>query len=94
MSLSHEVDDPDFRPVGKEVQLDDRVWVGARAIILPGVHLGEGCIVGAGSVVTKSFPPFSVVVGNPAKVVKTRNKNLRYQMRYFPLFDTDITIDS
>ena len=88
------MDDPDFRPVGKEVQLDDRVWVGARAIILPGVHLGEGCIVGAGSVVTKSFPPFSVVVGNPAKVVKTRNKNLRYQMRYFPLFDTDITIDS
>lgn len=52
------------------VCIEDDVWVGARAIILPGVRIGRGSTVGAGSVVTKSVPPFSVAAGNPARVVK------------------------
>lgn len=63
---------PNIRPlVSKgEVIIDDNVWIGEKASILPGVHIGEGAIIGAGAVVTKDVPPFSVVVGNPAKVIK------------------------
>ena len=46
------------------------VRVGAGAVLLPGIKLGEGCIVGAGSVVTKDVPPYKVVVGSPARVVR------------------------
>ena len=56
----------------KPVVIEDDVWIGARAIILPGVTIGKGSIVGAGAVVAKSIPPYSVAVGNPARVVKTR----------------------
>lgn len=53
-----------------EVKIANNVWIGGNAVILPGVVIGEHCVVGAGAVVTKDVPPFSVVVGNPAKVVK------------------------
>lgn len=49
------------------------VWIGCRAMIMPGVTLGAGCIVGAGAIVTKSFPAASVLVGAPACVVRMRN---------------------
>jgi acetyltransferase-like isoleucine patch superfamily enzyme len=52
------------------VYIGDCVWIGCRAIILKGVSIGKGSIVGAGSVVTKSVPENSLVVGNPAKCVK------------------------
>ena len=45
-------------------------WIGEKVSILPGVHIGEKCVVGAGSVVTKSIPPFSIAVGIPAKIIK------------------------
>lgn len=53
-----------------DVKIGDHAWIGARVIILKGVEIGEGCIVGAGAVVTKSLPPFTVCAGVPAKVVK------------------------
>jgi acetyltransferase-like isoleucine patch superfamily enzyme len=56
----------------KGVAIEDDVWIGARAIILDGVNIGKGSIIGAGAVVTKSILPFSVAVGNPAKVIKKR----------------------
>lgn len=60
--------------VEKEVRIDDYCWIGMNAIVLPGVHLGKRTIVGAGSVVTKSFPDgFCVIAGNPAKVIKKLN---------------------
>ena len=55
----------------KPVTICDRVWIGFNASILKGVTLGEGCVVAACSVVTKDVLPFTIVAGNPAKVVKT-----------------------
>lgn len=52
------------------VTIEDRVWIGFNAIILKGVTLGEGAIVAAGAVVTKDVPPYTVVAGNPAQVIR------------------------
>lgn len=54
------------------VAIEDDVWIGSRAIVLQGVRIGRGSIVGAGSIVTKSVPPYAIVAGNPAKVRKFR----------------------
>ncbi|CAN8070770.1 unnamed protein product [Agarophyton chilense] len=56
--------------MAQPVTIGSNVWLGGKAIILPGVTIGEGSIIGAGSVVTKDIPPFSMAVGNPARVVK------------------------
>lgn len=56
----------------RTIMIEDDVWIGARAIILPGVKIGKGCIIGAGAVVTKSFDDYSVIGGNPAKLLKLR----------------------
>lgn len=58
----------DFKPV----TIGNDVWIGARVTILPGVKIGNGCIIGAGSVVTKDMPDFAVGGGNPACVLKYR----------------------
>lgn len=52
--------------------VDDDVWIGYGSIIMSGVHIGQGAIVAAGSVVTKDVPPYTIVGGNPAKVIKRR----------------------
>lgn len=56
----------------KGVVIEDDVWVGTRAIILHGVVIGKGSVIGAGAVVTKSVPPYSIAVGNPARVIRPR----------------------
>ncbi len=56
----------------KPVTIGDDVWIGRRVIILPGVTIGDGCVIGAGAVVTKDIPPYSVACGVPARVVKSR----------------------
>lgn len=73
----HNVSNADLSPMesgiskGQEIILEDECFVGAHSFILKGVHLGKHCVVGANSVVTESFPAFSVIAGNPAKLVKT-----------------------
>ncbi len=52
------------------VSIEDDVWIGANAVILPGVTIGNHCVVAAGAVVTKDVPPHSLVAGVPAKVIK------------------------
>ena len=52
------------------VTIGDGCWIGEKACILPGVNIGKKCIIGAGSVVTKSIPDYSIAVGNPARIIK------------------------
>jgi acetyltransferase-like isoleucine patch superfamily enzyme len=52
------------------VKISNKAWIGVRAIVLKGVSIGEGAIVGAGSVVTKDVPPWTIVGGNPARVIR------------------------
>ena len=60
---------PEVSDVLGEIKIGDNCFIGARAIILPGVTLGNECVVAVGSVVTKSYPPDSVLGGNPAKLI-------------------------
>lgn len=58
--------------VYKPVDISEDVWIGAQVTVLPGVMIGKGAIVGAGAVVTKDVPPYAVVGGSPAKIIKVR----------------------
>jgi acetyltransferase-like isoleucine patch superfamily enzyme len=71
-TLTHDHQRPDFGVIEGPVIIGDYAWIGARALILPGVTVGEGAVVGAGAVVTKSVSPYSIVAGNPARVIGTR----------------------
>lgn len=74
LTLSHDYNDPRFSDLDAgPVTIEDYVWIGSRAMILPGVTLGRGAIVAAGSVVTKDVPPMTVVAGIPAKPVAVRD---------------------
>lgn len=90
ISSGHDPQSKDFAGKDAAVLIDDYVWLGARAIVLPGVHLGKGSVAAAGSVVTRNVEPFTIVGGNPAKFIKQRNSNLEYQLNWFPYFNTDI----
>lgn len=54
------------------VAIGDDVWIGSNVVVMPGLHIGDGCVVGAGSVVTKDVAPFSIVSGVPARVIGSR----------------------
>ena len=58
-----------------EVTIGNGVWIGNNVVILPGVHIGDKAIIGAGSVVTKDVPPYTIAAGNPARLVKKYNFN-------------------
>lgn len=60
--------------IQKSVNIGENVWIGSRVIILPGINIGEGAVIGAGSVVTKDVPPCAVIGGNPARILKYRDK--------------------
>jgi len=68
----HDIRDPQFKALSAPVTIDDYVFIGPRAIILPGVHVGKGAVVGAGAVVTKDVAPGMVVGGVPAKEIGER----------------------
>ncbi len=73
LTNSHGVNDPSFREENGTVMIEDHVWIGTRAMILPGVTVGRGAVVAAGSVVTRDAPPMTVVAGVPAKTVGARD---------------------
>ena len=69
----HYIETPDYR-TSKPVIIGDNVWIGYRAMILKGVTIGDGAVIAANSVVTKDVPPFSIVAGNPAKIIRSNIK--------------------
>lgn len=78
VTQNHDYDTGDFIPYGtgfdyKTIVIEDNVWLGNRVTITGNTRIGEGAIVAAGSVVCKDVPPFAIVGGNPAKVIKFRN---------------------
>lgn len=80
LTLSHNYDNPEI-PINQQgsyptkVIIDDDVWIGYRAIILPNITIGKGAIIGAGAVVTHNVPPYKIVGGVPAKIIKDRRKD-------------------
>lgn len=76
ITTNHDPNNPDIHLPGKDIVLGESCWIGMNSVILPGVTLGDHTVVGAGSVVTKSFPDgYAVLGGNPARIIKSLKKN-------------------
>jgi maltose O-acetyltransferase len=84
LTLGHDPQSPDFADRGGDVVIGDRVWIGYRAIILPGVTIGEGAVVGAGAVVARDVEAYTIVAGSPARKVGERTRSLGYQLSFNP----------
>jgi len=81
-TLEHDPGSPTFDAVGGEVIVEDYVYIASRSTILPGVVVGEGAVVAAGAMVTKSVPPYTIVGGVPARYIGDRNRDLKYTLDY------------
>jgi maltose O-acetyltransferase len=85
LTLGHDPQSPDFADRGGKVNIGNRVWIGYRALVLPGVTIGEGAVVAAGAVVTRNVEPFTIVAGVPARKIGDRARNLDYHLGYEPI---------
>ena len=74
ITAKHDVNSPAFEALYEPITVADWAWIATNAIVLAGVTVGEGAVVAAGAVVTKDVPSYSVVGGNPAKVIGERKK--------------------
>ena len=75
------------------ISIGENVWVGTHALFLPGVTIGEGAVIGAGSVVTKDVPPLAVVGGNPSSILKFRDSETYYKLKAKGKIYLDIEYD-
>lgn len=83
----HDLESKDFKAREEEVIIGDYCFIGPRAIILPGVKIGQAAVVAAGAVVTKDIPAYDIVGGVPAVIIGERkNKNLNYRLGRARLF--------
>ncbi|BAS56209.1 MULTISPECIES: acyltransferase [Leptolyngbya] len=87
LTADHNLQCSEFLGQVRPVVIEDYVFIGTRAMILPGVTLGEGCAVAAGAVVTRNVPAFTIVGGIPAKPIGTRSTELSYTIHYNRLFN-------
>jgi len=84
LTADHDLRCPDFSAREKPVVIEDYVFIGTRAMVLPGVTLSVGSAVAAGAVVTKNVPPYTIVAGVPARPIGERPRDLRYHCSYAP----------
>ena len=87
LTTQHDLNDPEFSLQGKRVVIEDHVWIGMRAMVLPGVTIGRGAVIAAGAVVTKDVAPLDIVAGVPARPVGRRTLDPQYRLPNPPLFE-------
>ncbi len=86
-TLDHDPNSPDHAARARPVCIEDYVWLSSGSTVLPGVTLGEGCIVAAGAVVTRDVSPWTIVAGVPARPIGERQRNLVPRKPYRPWFE-------
>lgn len=86
LTAEHDLQAPDFLGIKQPLVIEDYVFIGTGAIILPGVTLHRGSAVGTGAVVTKDVAAHTIVAGNPARPIASRNENLQYNTTYKRFF--------
>ncbi len=85
-TLEHDPNDPEHATKSGAVVIEDHVWIASRVTILPGVTIGRGAVVAAGSIVTKNVESMAIVAGVPAKQIGIRSNPLTYQLNFSPRF--------
>ena len=80
ISQSHDVNDPYGHTELKKITIQDNAWIATNTMIMPGVNIGKGAVVAAGSVVVKDVPDYAVFAGNPARQIGTRSPDIRYRL--------------
>ncbi|WP_254528739.1 MULTISPECIES: acyltransferase [unclassified Sphingobacterium] len=85
-SANHNYKDSKYLPYDelfefRKVIINENVWIGGNVIVVPGAEIGEGCIVGAGTVVSGKIPPLSIIVGNPCKIIKQRDSEHYFKLK-------------
>lgn len=83
---SHDPHDDNHKTINYSTTIEDYCWIGCRAMIMPGVVVGYGSVVAAGSIVTKQVDAKSIVAGIPAKFISRRRSNLKYTKNFCPFF--------
>lgn len=87
ITADHDINARNFCYRSKAIYISDYVFIGTRAVILPGISIGKGAVVCAGAVVSKDVPDFTIVAGVPAKIIGERIKDLDYNCSWFMPFD-------
>jgi len=85
LTLGHDPYSPKFADRGGDVMIGNYVWIAYRAIVLPGVTIGDGAVVAAGAVVTGDVEPYQIVAGMPARPIGMRPRDLSYALAFDPL---------
>lgn len=86
LTSTHDVQSPEFVGIDAQVVIEDYAWIGARAVVLPGVRIKYGAVVAAGAVVTEDVDAYAIVAGVPARVIGKREGPLTYSPKYQRLF--------
>ncbi len=85
LTLGHDPHSAHFLDRGGDVIIGNHVWIAYRAVILPGVSIGDGAVVAAGAVVTRDIEPYAIMAGVPARKIGERNPEIGYRLNFNPL---------
>jgi len=86
LTATHDMQSRDCAGVIRPVTIEDYVFIGTRAMILPGVTIGRGAVVAAGAVVSRDVDPYTIVAGVPSRIIGHRQQDLEYSASYTRLF--------